>query len=310
MISLAQVLGFVFGPALQAVVVPLGNDGVWLIPNKLKLNMYTASGWINVFLSVVNFVLFMPAVFKERKIAAKEAMLKQGVTTERETWKGNKPDYLASWTLITAFFVLVFNFMLLETLGTSLTMDQFAWTKAEALYYMGILMSVGAVAACVTFGLINPLCKYFSEVKVMIWVGFFFMVLGRAVYIPWGSGFPVMYNETERLEIIQHKTNCDNYNLNISMFGGKYLLNVTDYVDTKNFSTEILNDFVLKDCSNFTELVGCPSSQTWCEYTNVMTLFQFILGYGFTVFGYPIGVTLIQTIFSKILGPRPQVILG
>lgn len=26
-----------------------------------------------------------------------------------------------------------------ETLGTSLTMDQFAWTKGEALYYMGKL---------------------------------------------------------------------------------------------------------------------------------------------------------------------------
>ena len=49
--------------------------------------------------------------------------------------------------------------MLLCSLGTSLTMDQFAWTKAEALYYMGILMSVGAVVACVTFVVIKPLCK-------------------------------------------------------------------------------------------------------------------------------------------------------
>lgn len=45
------------------------------------------------------------------------------------------------------------------SLGTSLTMDQFAWTKAEALYYMGILMSVGAVVACITFVAIGPLCK-------------------------------------------------------------------------------------------------------------------------------------------------------
>jgi len=34
---------------------------------------------------------------------------------EKETWKAIKPDYLASWTLICAFFVLVFNFVLLET---------------------------------------------------------------------------------------------------------------------------------------------------------------------------------------------------
>jgi MFS transporter, ceroid-lipofuscinosis neuronal protein 7 len=115
MISLAQVLGFVFGPAFQAMVVPLGNEGVWLIPNKLKLNMYTATGWINVILSVINFLLFLPAIFKEHRIAVKEAMLRQGKDNEEDTWKHHKPDYLAAWTLIVAFFVLVFNFMLLET---------------------------------------------------------------------------------------------------------------------------------------------------------------------------------------------------
>lgn len=36
--------------------------------------------------------------------------------TEEETLKSIKPDNLAAWTLICAFFVLVFNFVLLETL--------------------------------------------------------------------------------------------------------------------------------------------------------------------------------------------------
>ena len=58
---------------------------------------------------------------------------------------------------------------------------------------------------------------------------------------------------------------------------------------------------------NETEAVGCPSVQTWCYYIPAMTITQFILGYAFTAVGYPIGVTLIQTIFSKVLGPRPQV---
>ncbi len=38
-------------------------------------------------------------------------------------------------------------------------MDQFAWTKKEALKYMGILMAIGAVIACATFVAIGPLCK-------------------------------------------------------------------------------------------------------------------------------------------------------
>jgi len=34
---------------------------------------------------------------------------------EEDTWKQVRPDYLSTWTLICAFFVLVFNFVLLET---------------------------------------------------------------------------------------------------------------------------------------------------------------------------------------------------
>uniref|UniRef100_A0A7G3AV39 Putative transporter/transmembrane protein n=2 Tax=Lutzomyia longipalpis TaxID=7200 RepID=A0A7G3AV39_LUTLO len=256
MVSLAQVLGFVVGPALQAAVTQLGERG-FVIPGIFHLNMYTASGWINVLLGIGNFCMFLPTFFKERRIAAKEAMIMQGKDDEQETWKSIKPDYFSAWTLIVAFFILVFNFVLLETLGTSLTMDQFTWTKMEALSYMGILMSVGAVIACVTFVAINPLCKRFDERKVLLWGGFFFMVLGRALYIPWGS-------EPPPIAEVSNSTNPD------------------------------------------VEVVGCPASQEWCRTTPAMTIAQFLLGYITTSIGYPIGVTLIQTIFSKVLGPRPQ----
>lgn len=55
------------------------------------------------------------------------------------------------------------------------------------------------------------------------------------------------------------------------------------------------------------QIRGCPQTQEWCKYTPAMTLEQFFIGFVLTSVGYPIGVTLIQTIFSKILGPRPQV---
>uniref|UniRef100_A0A6B2EFK6 Putative transporter/transmembrane protein n=1 Tax=Phlebotomus kandelakii TaxID=1109342 RepID=A0A6B2EFK6_9DIPT len=256
MVSLAQVLGFVVGPALQAAVTQLGEHGL-VVPGIFHLDMYTAGGWINVLLGIGNFCMFLPAFFKERRIAAKEAMIMQGKDDERETWKSIKPDYFSAWTLIVAFFILVFNFVLLETLGTSLTMDQFAWSKMEALSYIGIVMSVGGVIACVTFVAINPLCKRFDERKVLLWGGFFFMVLGRALYIPWGSEPPIIAE-------VGNGTSID------------------------------------------TEALGCPSTQEWCRTTPAMTISQFLLGYITTSIGYPIGVTLIQTIFSKVLGPRPQ----
>ncbi|XP_037806289.1 major facilitator superfamily domain-containing protein 8 isoform X1 [Lucilia sericata] len=269
MVSLAQVLGFIIGPGLQALVTPLGSDGyVWLWGG-MVFNMYTACGWINVVMSVGNFIMFLPSIFEERKVAAREIMIMQGKSSEKETWKSIKPDYISAWTLIVAFFVLVFNFVLLETLGTSLTMDQFAWSNDEALWYMGILMSVGAIVALITFVAINPLCKMFPENQVLIWGGFSLMVLGRVLYIPWGDGPPKI---------------AEVYNVTIPLTGNSTI-----------------------DLSPDNEIfLGCPKTQEWCATTPALTLTQFIIGYGFTSIGYPIGVTLIQTIFSKVLGPRPQ----
>ncbi|XP_046670778.1 major facilitator superfamily domain-containing protein 8 [Homalodisca vitripennis] len=216
--------------------------------------MYTAAGWINVLLGIINAALFSPVFFVERPIAAREAMVLSGAESERAAWKCCKPDFLCAWTMIIAFFILVFNFVLLETLGTSLTMDQFAWTKSQALSNIGMLLSAGGVIACVSFVLINPLCKLFNECHVLLWGGFFLMVVGRAVYIPLGSTLPV----------------------------------------------------IAYPAVNGTEMLGCPVSQEWCLVTPAMTVSQFLLGFLLTSIGYPIGVTLIQTIFSKILGPRPQ----
>ncbi|XP_058807793.1 major facilitator superfamily domain-containing protein 8 isoform X2 [Phymastichus coffea] len=261
LVSLAQVLGFVVGPALQMAVTPLGDRGTSIMG--LPMNMYTAAGWINVLMGMLNFALFLPGSFKERKIAAREAMREQGKASEKETWKSMKPDYLAAWTLIWAFFILVFNFVLLETLGTVLTMDQFAWDNEESVFYMGLLMSVGAVVACATFVLIKPLCQRFDERRVMLWGGFFFMVVGRVICIPWGPEPPII-------------------------------------ADLGPYFNETVDPLTGKD------KLGCPSKHEWCYYTPRMTVLQFVIGYGFTTIGYPVGVTLIQTIFSKVLGPRPQ----
>ena len=62
------------------------------------------------------------------------------------------------------------------------------------------------------------------------------------------------------------------------------------------------NDFI-----NKTESLGCPPSQEWCAYTPALTLTQFIISYALTSMGYPTGLALIQSLISKVLGPRPQV---
>ncbi|XP_058065927.1 major facilitator superfamily domain-containing protein 8-like [Anopheles bellator] len=302
MVSLAQTLGFIVGPVLQGAVTMFGDDGYPLLRNRLHLNMYTATGWINVLMGILNFCLFLPFVFKEKRIAAREAMKKQGMQSEKEAWKSIKPDLLAAWTLIFAFFILVFNFVFLETLATPLTMDMFAWTKAEALYYMAWIMAVGAVLASAVFLTIDPLCKRIAEQKVLIWGGFFLMLLGRAVYIP-------MADQPPKLAVIENVSNATMAPANQPYVYGSNFTDVFSNLtrvdfDQKSLGTSDAPITVVTPAAD--DRLGCPPEQEWCKTTRGMTIFQFLLGYGFTAIGYPIGVTLITTIFSKVLGPRPQ----
>lgn len=80
----------------------------------LPFSMYTAPGWVNVFLALGNIFFFLPKFFQDKRVAAKEQMLIHGNESERAAWKAIKPDYLVAYILIFSLFVFVFNFVLLE----------------------------------------------------------------------------------------------------------------------------------------------------------------------------------------------------
>jgi MFS transporter, ceroid-lipofuscinosis neuronal protein 7 len=76
-------------------------------------------------------------------------------------------------------------------------MDQFAWTKTQALQNVGIIMSIGAFIACAAFCFIGPLCKRYRESNVLIWGGFFLMVIGRLVVMPYRDEYPKLAMDRE-----------------------------------------------------------------------------------------------------------------
>lgn len=121
MASLAQVGGFIAGPLLQALFTEIGNGTVFL---GIHLNMYTVPGWVNVVLGFVNIALFLTNLFNDHNIAVREQMLLQGKVTAKETYKTVKIDHLVIWSLIFSYFIVAFNLVILETLGTPLSMDQ------------------------------------------------------------------------------------------------------------------------------------------------------------------------------------------
>lgn len=78
-VSLAQVLGFVVGPALQAAAAPLGPGAPYAARElRPRLDMYTAPGWLNAALGALNLALLLPCCFRERRVAAREAMRAHG----------------------------------------------------------------------------------------------------------------------------------------------------------------------------------------------------------------------------------------
>ena len=66
--------------------------------------------------------------------------------------------------LLYGYFSYLCNFVLLETIMTTLAMDQFGWAPAAAIARMGyIIIGAGAMSILV-FGVIGPLSKrYYAE---------------------------------------------------------------------------------------------------------------------------------------------------
>ena len=69
-------------------------------------------------------------------------------------------------------------------------MDQWAWTRQEAVRYLGINMACGAMVGCTAFALIGPLAKRFDDRKLLIFVGLIPLIIAKIILLPMGSEYP------------------------------------------------------------------------------------------------------------------------
>jgi MFS transporter, ceroid-lipofuscinosis neuronal protein 7 len=171
--------------------------------------------WVNVFLGIINIFIFWPNfLFKDHNIAVREQMMVQGKENAKETYKSSKVDYLLCVSLIFSYFIVSFNLVILESLGTPLSMDQFAFTQKETLEYNSIMVGVGALVACVIFSLLPRICKIYKEIDILIWGGLLIMAVGKFVYIPFRTEMPqlkgnfTVFLENGTIADIQHLNGC------------------------------------------------------------------------------------------------------
>ena len=83
------------------------------------------------------------------------------------------------------------------------------------------------------------------------------------------------------------------------------MLPITKYAVT-DFHNETTTPATNSSGNNH-EPTGCPDTYAWCTYTPVVTLAQFMIGTLLICIGYPTCNVMTYTIYSKILGPKPQV---
>lgn len=104
-----------------------------------------------------------------------------------------------------------------------------------------------------------------------MWAGFF-------ILLPWGNQFPK----------IQWK-DLQNNSIPNTTFG------------------EIIIDLWKSPRDDHSELpTGCPVEQAWCLYTPVVYMAQFFTAAVLIGMGYPACSVMSYTLYSKILGPKPQ----
>uniref|UniRef100_A0A8C9PYP1 Major facilitator superfamily domain containing 8 n=1 Tax=Spermophilus dauricus TaxID=99837 RepID=A0A8C9PYP1_SPEDA len=175
------------------------------------------------------------------------------------------------------FFVILFIFALFETILAPLTMDMYAWTQEQAVLYNGIILAALGVEAVVIFMGVKLLSKKIGERAILlgglivVWVGFF-------ILLPWGSQFPKIQWED------LHNNSIPNTTFGEIMIGF--------WKSAREYHTE--------------RPVGCPVEQAWCLYTPVIHLAQFFTSAVLVGIGYPACNVMSYTLYSKILGPKPQ----
>uniref|UniRef100_A0A3Q3F579 Major facilitator superfamily domain containing 8 n=1 Tax=Kryptolebias marmoratus TaxID=37003 RepID=A0A3Q3F579_KRYMA len=179
-------------------------------------------------------------------------------------------DQLAVVTSNVLFFIVMFIFAVFETIATPLSMDMFAWTRKEAVLYNGIIMCAIGFESILVFLVVKLACRRYGDRPVLL-AGFAIIFCGFIILLPWGNHFPKI-----------------------------------QWADLRNNSLVSRTSGAPLAANGIVEPTGCPYEQTWCQYTPAIYLAQYISSDILIGVGYPACNVMSYTLYSKILGPKPQ----
>ena len=122
--SAFQSVGFLIGPGIQAALTPLECTDVNTENSSyFSFDLYTSAGWVCAVLGVINFILFL--IFKEFDVSQKEReFAKKDTDNTGNSQELPKPYAPGVGACLMVFFIMMFNFIIVETLGTPMCIGQ------------------------------------------------------------------------------------------------------------------------------------------------------------------------------------------
>uniref|UniRef100_A0A8C8SUD4 Major facilitator superfamily domain containing 8 n=1 Tax=Pelusios castaneus TaxID=367368 RepID=A0A8C8SUD4_9SAUR len=281
--SACQAMGFILGPVFQTCFSLIGEKGVtWEIID-LQVNMYTAPVLLGAFLGIINIILIF-AIFREHQVDDMGKQCKsinfEAEENQEQDIQGNI-DQVAVVATNVLFFVTLFVFAVFETIATPLSMDMYSWTRKEAVFYNGIILAAIGIESVIVFMLVKVASKKIDERAILLG-GLLMVLVGFFILLPWGKQLPNIQWEDIKNNSIPRITFSE-------MFTPFWKLHTAQLP------------------SNHTaELTGCPVVQSWCLYTPLIHLAQYITSDIVIGLGYPVCHVISYALYSKILGPKPQ----
>ncbi|XP_066920720.1 major facilitator superfamily domain-containing protein 8-like isoform X1 [Clytia hemisphaerica] len=191
-LALWQAIGFSIGPAFQAMAKPIGSNEYEIKAIKMYINVFTLPGFFMIILSIINFVLV--ALYFKENVHAKEKMKKESRRLRRQSTSFEPLDTTIVFTCLLLWFIALSIFALNETILSPVVMNEYAWTRKQTVFNTSILLSVAGVIAIICFLAIAPLEKKFGGKNVLAF-GYFLMLVGFVIYLPWGPGYPKLTHE-------------------------------------------------------------------------------------------------------------------
>ncbi|XP_028330417.1 major facilitator superfamily domain-containing protein 8-like [Gouania willdenowi] len=271
--SACQALGFILGPALQACLSFIGERGVTVEVLKLQLNMYTSPALLATVFGIINILLVL-TVLKQHRVDdhGKQARAINYISEDTADVEEVQEsiDHVAVLTSNVLFFLIMFIFAVFETIATPLSMDMFAWTRKEAVLYNGIILCCIGFESIAVFLVVKVSALRFGDRPVLL-AGLVLIFCGYFIMLPWGNHYPLI-----------------------------------QWADIKNGSLAAEMSGVTLAPNSSVEPVGCPYQQTWCQYIPAIHLAQYITAGVIIGMGYPGCNVMSYTLYSKILGPKPQ----